>query len=402
MDPHEFITARANGLEISGIRRIFEASATLKNPINLSIGQPDFAVPEALKQAAKDAIDADKNGYTMTRGDAGLLAKVDQLVCEDLGWASPLAVDSPTGIMVTSGTSGALLLMQLALLEPGDEIIIPDPFFVAYPGQAIVAGGTAVRCDTYPDFRMTADKVEPLITDRTKAVLLCTPSNPCGVVLTESECADLLELCRSRDIALVSDEIYDVFVYPDAPAPSKAPAGELVASRLRRAPSAGRLPGAQERVLVIRGFGKTYGCTGWRMGFVAGPAWLVDAMAKLQQYSFVCAPSIAQHACAAAFDTDSTDLIKRFIRRRDMVVDRLSQVTEVARPVGAFYAFPKVPQRMGMTGTELADKLMAEREVVVIPGSVFSDRDTHFRLSFAVNDDTLERGLDAICQTLTQ
>ncbi len=400
MDAKRLVAARAQRLEISGIRRIFEAAAKLRNPINLSIGQPDFAVPDALKDAAKEAIDADRNGYTMTRGDADLLRSIALLVQEDLGWADPLAPGSPVGVMTTSGTSGALLLMQLALLEEGDEIIIPDPYFVAYPGQSIIAGARAVRCDTYPDFRMTADRVEPLLTERTKAVLLCTPSNPCGAVLTERQCAELLELCAARDIVLVSDEIYDVFVFPDAPKPSRAPSGTMTASRLARAPSPGRLPGAEERVLVIRGFGKTYGCTGWRMGFAAGPAWLIDAMAKLQQYSFVCAPSIAQRGCLAAFDVDPTPLIERFVQRRDMVVEQLSPVANVSRPQGAFYAFVEVPQRLGLTGTQLADRLMEEREVVVIPGNVFSDRDTHFRLSYAVDEETLARGLEAIRATL--
>jgi aspartate/methionine/tyrosine aminotransferase len=310
----------------------------------------------------------------------------------------------------------------MALLDPGDEFIIPDPYFVLYPRLAELTGARAVTCDTYPDFRMTAARVEPLITARTKAVLLVSPSNPCGVVASEQECRELLDLCRRKNVLLISDEIYDQFVYPEsrtsvmarASGPALArggagpgadhgqahpPGGLPVPPGDRRGPSPARVPGAQEDVLLVRGFGKTYGCTGWRLGYVAGPAKLINPMVKMQQHLYICAPTPLQWGVVEAFDTDMSGLIESFRKRRDKVVKALSAVTEVPYPGGAFYAFVKVPQRMGMTADEFM-KLARSRRVLVVPGYAFSGRDTHFRLSYAVKEEVLEEGLGILAELM--
>jgi aspartate/methionine/tyrosine aminotransferase len=249
-----------------------------------------------------------------------------------------------------------------------------------------MCAGRAVGCDTYPDFRLTAERVEPLITERTKLVLLNSPSNPAGAVLSDRECRDLLELCRARNVLLISDEIYDQFTYAESRTQAR-PDGPLAC------PSPAREAGADSDVLLVRGFGKTYGVTGWRMGYAAGPKTLIEQMAKLQQYTYVCAPTPSQHAAIAALDVDMSAHIAAYQRRRDLVVERLSAVTEVTTPGGAFYAFVKVPERLGVSATAFVDRCI-ERSVLVIPGGVFSDRDTHIRLSFATDPDALERGLD--------
>jgi aspartate/methionine/tyrosine aminotransferase len=376
----ELISARARALDVSGIRRVFELGARLADPVNFSIGQPDFPVPDPIKDAAVRAIRADRNGYTLTQGIPELLDSISRRLAEDVGWDVPSA---DLGAVVTSGTSGALLLAFLALLDPGDEVVMPDPYFVIYPALTSLAGGTPVYCDTYPDFRMTAERVEPLLTDRTKLLVVNSPSNPSGVVLSGRELRELVELCERRGVLIVSDEIYDEFTYDDAREDG-------------RTPSPARFT---ERMLLVRGFGKTYGCTGWRMGYVAGPRAVVDQITKLQQYTFVCAPSFAQHALVEAFAVDMTGEVGAYRARRDATLAALAPVTDVVRPGGAFYVFFRVPPRAAPSATAFVQRAI-DRSVLLIPGSVFSRRDTHVRLSYAVSDRTLRRGLALVAELL--
>jgi len=384
MNVEALLAERVRSVEASGIRRVFDLAGTLKDPIDLSIGQPDFPPPERMRRAAIEAIESGKNGYTPSSGIPDLRRAVWRRLEEDLGWREGGAAD----VMVTSGTLGAITLAFMALLDPGDEVILPDPYFVAYPHLATLVGAKPVLCDTYPDFRMTAERIEPLITRRTKAVLLNSPSNPSGVCLTQTQCDEVLELCRSKNVMLLSDEIYDEFVYKDGKDPTSG-----------RAASAGRGTGRDDEMLVIRGFGKSYGCTGWRMGYAAGPKALISEMIKAQQYTFVCAPSIAQWGCMPAFECDISETIATYQRRRDMVVERLSEVTEIARPGGAFFVFPKAPRRFEGKAIRLVEEAV-ERSVLIINGGVFSSRDTHFRISYAQRDDKLERGIDVLVDLL--
>ncbi len=245
LDIERLLSKRVKDIETSGIRRAWALAQSCENPIDLSIGQPDFQVPDVIKQAAVDAILADKNGYTKTAGEERLLKTIQNRLRDQFGWE--FNEGSKHGSMVTSGTAGALTLACLAILDSGDEIIVPDPHFVIYPTLAQIADAKAVLCDTYPDFRMTADRIERCITSRTKAVLLNSPANPTGVVLTKKEIDAIAQLCKERNVLLISDEIYDEFLYP--PTEFASPAK------------------TNDDVLVIRGYGKTYGCTGWRMGY---------------------------------------------------------------------------------------------------------------------------------------
>ena len=377
LDIEQLLSDRVKEIETSGIRRAWALAQACEDPVNLSIGQPDFLVPDAIKQAAIDAILADNNGYTQTAGDAGLLKSIYKRLHSQFDWE--FGDTAHHAAMVTTGTAGALTLAFLTVLGPGDEVIIPDPYFVIYPTLARIADAKAVLCDTYPDFRMTADHIAACITDKTKAVLLNSPANPTGVVLTETEVNDIASLCKDRGILLITDEIYDEFVFP--PTKHASPAS------------------INEDVFVIRGYGKTYGCTGWRMGYAAGPKPLIDAMLKLQQQTFVCAPSVLQHALIGAYDIDLSPLIERFSKRRNMVVELLGDVTELIVPEGAFYAFPKIPVTHGLTGIEFISKAI-EQDVLVIQGDVFSLHDTHFRISFAVPEVKLEQGLNILRKLL--
>lgn len=396
-DLDTLISDRSNAIDASGIRRIFALAATLDDPINLSIGQPDFVVPKAIRQAAIDAIDNHTNGYTLTQGLPTLLAKVNTWLKHDLGWdvqtVNTPDHDGPVS-MITSGTSGALVLAFMALLNPGDECIIPDPYFVAYPHWATLCGAKAVTVDTYPDFKLTAERIEPLITSKTKFVLLNTPSNPAGVVMTKDECIKLRDLCKAKGVLLITDEIYDEFAFSDAT--TDACVGDPSSLRC---PSPARIAGSHDDVLLIRGFGKTYGCTGWRLGYAAGPQAIIEQMAKLQQYTFVCAPAPLQAGAQACFETDMSEFVAEYQSRRDLVLEKLGSITEIASPGGAFYAFIKVPEHLGLTGTQFAEKAI-ERNLLTIPGGAFSARDTHFRISFATNREKLTQGLDILAELM--
>jgi aspartate aminotransferase/aminotransferase len=336
----------------------------MSQPINLSIGQPDFAVPDAVKEAAIAAIRADKNGYSVTQGIAELRERLQAQINQQYNHAD-------RRVLVTSGTSGALVLAVLAMVNPGDEVIVFDPYFVMYPALVGMVGGRCVMVDTYPDFRIDPERVAKAITPRTKMILLNSPANPTGAVAHEVEVRALAELAARHNIALVSDEIYREFCY-DAPLVSPAQ--------------------WDEHTIVVDGFSKTYGVTGWRLGFVHGPAAIIDKMTMLQQYTFVCAPHPLQWAAVAALDVDMSEYIDAYRRKRDLVVTGLRKAGYlVTEPGGAFYVFPQVPQGAG-TGSEFVARAI-EKELLIIPGGIFSRRDTHFRISYAASDATIERGL---------
>jgi aspartate aminotransferase/aminotransferase len=367
MPPHatnRWIADRMRTIESSGIRKVFELGRSLQDPINLSIGQPDFDVPEPVKAAARAAIDRGCNGYTVTQGIPELRAKIEADVRRRYPHADRAA-------LVTSGTSGGLALALWCTVNPGDEVLVFDPFFVMYPHIVTLAGGTPVYVDTYPGFDVDPDRVKAALTPRTKAILLNSPANPTGRVYSREVLRDLARLAHDRGVLLFSDEVYQAFCY-DAPFSSPAE--------------------FNDDVLVFDGFSKAYGMTGWRLGFAHGPRHVIEEMTKLQQFTYVCAPSMVQHAGVAAWDHDVATTVSRYKAKRDRIYEGLRDCFEVARPEGALYIFPKVPH-----GTAEAFANEAVRNnLLLIPGSVFSRRDTHFRLSYAADDRTLERGIEVL------
>ena len=358
------LAQRVGGFESSGIRKVFDLAARMTDPINLSIGQPHFDVPEEIQQAAIDAIRSKRNGYAPTQGIPVLLEKLQRRVDDEFH-------HSDRKVFVTSGTSGGLVLALLALVDPGDEVIVFDPYFVMYKSLVAMVGGQPVFIDTYPDFRIDVNKVRDAITPRTRAILFNSPANPTGVVAGEQEIRDLAALAAEKDVMLISDEIYRAFCFDE---PFVSPAQ------------------FNPRTLVIDGFSKTYGITGWRLGFVHGPADLVEAMIKMQQFTFVCAPQPVQWAGAVALDVDCTPFAAEYRRKRDRLLDGLAGLYEVSRPGGAFYMFPKSPAG---TGTEFVSRAI-ENQLLVIPGGIFSRRDTHFRISYAAEDAVIDRGLEVL------
>ena len=349
----------------SGIRKVFDLAAKLPNPINLSIGQPDFDVPEAVKVAACEAINTRKNGYSPTQGAATLRDKLQARVDAEYKHAD-------RKLFVTSGTSGGLVLAMLALVNPGDEVIVFDPYFVMYESLVRLAGGVLVVIDTYPDFNIDVDRVKAAITPRTKVVLFNSPANPTGALPSPAAVKDLALLCAQRGIALVSDEIYRLFCYD----------GSFVSPAVHN-----------DQTIVIDGFSKSYGMTGWRLGYAHGPAEVIQAMMKLQQYTFVCAPHPFQFAAAAALEVDMKPHIDQYREKRNRLVSGLEHHYELTVPGGAFYAFPKVPWGCA---PDFVAAAIEEHQLLIIPGNIFSRRDTHFRISYAASDEILDRGIAAL------
>lgn len=395
MSRSNYISRRALAVDASGIRKVFDLAAKMKDPINLSIGLPDFDVPQIAKDAAIEAIQEGKNRYTQTQGIEPLRLRLGADLSRELG-------RDVGEVLITSGVSGGLFLAILAVIDPGDEAIFLDPYFVMYKHLLAMAGGKSVMVDSYPDFRFHADRVERAITPRTKMLILNSPSNPTGVVMNEQEVRDAVEIARKHDLLILSDEIYEPFLYDfnsgtgfqpvrDGRQMENHPHGLKTRATTGGLPSPARL---YEKTILLRGFSKSHAMTGWRLGYAAGPAEVIAQMTKLQQYTFVCAPSPLQYAALKALDVSMADAVADYRRKRDLVFDSLGGKFEVIKPQGAFYIFPKAPA--GMTASEFVAKAI-ENNVLIIPGNVFSEQDTHFRISYATTDQKLAEGCRILC-----
>ena len=338
-----WIADRMSRIDASGIRKVFDLAAKMKNPINLSIGQPHFDTPEPIKQALYRAVAEGRNAYSQTQGIAPLLEKLQRRVDSEYGHRD-------RKLFVSSGTSGGLMLALSVLVNPGDEVLYFDPYFVMYKHLTTLVGGKPVPVDTYPDFRIDLDKVRSAITERTKVILCNSPANPTGTVLRDDELEGLAKLAAEKDVALISDEIYRTFCY-DRPFTSPAR--------------------WNERTIVIDGFSKSHSMTGWRLGYVHGPEDVIQQMIKLQEFP---------------------ERVAEYRLNRDFLVHELGNLYEFAPADGAFYLFAKAPWG---TGTEFVAEAI-KNDLLIIPGNVFSDRDTHFRISYAAEHRTLERGVEVL------
>ncbi len=363
----KIIADRTRCIDSSGIRKVFALAATMKDPVNFSIGQPDFDVPEPVKQEAIRAIERGDNKYSQTAGEGGLIEKIAGGLKAEFGWKNP-------NVLVTSGVSGGILLAFLAMINPGDEVIIPDPYFVMYKHLVNMLGGRCVFVDCYPDFGLPVGRISDAITDRTKLIIINSPCNPTGAVYAEKDIKDIVSIAANKDIIILSDEIYNIFSY-DCECVSAAE--------------------WHEKTLVLRGFSKSCGMTGWRMGYAAAGGQLADVIEKMtmiQQYTFVCAPTPFQKAASAALDCDMTMFVNAYRKKRDLIYEGLKDKFEIARPGGAFYAFVKAPDGRA---TEFVEKAIANN-VLVIPGNVFSEKDTHFRISYATSDGKIRQGVEIL------
>lgn len=366
MSGRQFIADRVKDIEASGIRRIFDLGTQLTDPIDLSIGQPDFPVPDNVKRAMIRAIESNRNGYTVTRGIPELRRRIAQQLKAEFDWEPDL--------FVTSGVSGGLLLVVMACLNPGDEVLIGDPSFVSYKHLVRLAGGVPVAVNLYDDFQLHPERFAAAVTPRTKLLIIGSPGNPTGVVFGREDMRAIAELARKHDLLIICDEIYNLLTY-DGP----------ITSVVTFAP---------ERTILLRGYSKSYAMTGLRMGYAAGPTEIITEMAKLQQYTYVCAPQPAQHGALEAMDTDVSPRVDEYRRKRDLVCELLTGVVDFVRPSGGFYLFPKAPPRFKNASEFVAAAI--ERKLLTIPGEAFSERDTHFRISYAVPNEKIRRGCEII------
>lgn len=358
------LAERVAKTEASGIRRIFDLASNLPNPVDLSIGQPDFDVPEPLKEKAIEAIRAGRNAYTPTQGAAELRAKL---------LAGPFKGHSEKQLLIAGAVSGGLILSYMALLNQGDEILLPDPYFVMYKQLALMFDAKPVFYDTYPEWKLDAGKIEALITPRTKAIIIGSPSNPTGAVYTREELKAVAEVIKKHDIIAIADDIYESYNY-DGPL-----------ARIREF--------CPDHTLTLGAFSKSHAMTGWRVGWAVGPEELVQAMTKFQQFSFVCAPTPMQVAAASAIDFGMSDYIDAYRKKRDTIYNGLNEAGyELTRPGGAFYVFVKSPWG---TGTEFVEECI-RNNLLAIPGGCFSERDTHFRLAYSAKDETIVKGLEIL------
>jgi aspartate aminotransferase len=355
---------RTQRIRVSGIRRVFEAAGD--DAINLGLGQPDFDTPEHVKQAAVDAIeDGNAAGYTSNVGIDSLREEVAEYVGFDA---------SPEEVLVTSGASEGLHVATEAFVNPGDDVLVPDPGFVSYDALAKVADANAVGVELADDLRLKPESVKEALTDDTAAFFVNSPANPTGAVQTEDDARAFAEIADDYGVTLISDEVYDRFVY-DGEHVSPAQFGE--------------------NVVTVNAASKTLAATGWRLGYVVAPTVAVDEMVKVHQYAQACANAAAQYGVAETLNDERTDeavarMRDEFEARRDLVLERLDGMgVECPTPRGAFYAFPRVPD--GFVDACL------ERDVVTVPGEAFGEGgEGHARLSYANSRENLREALDVM------
>lgn len=374
------LSNRVAGLKPSGIRKLFDKAATMENVISLCLGEPDFDTPEPIIQAGIEALKRGETHYTSNHG----LLPLRQAVAEHLKRLYGVEYAPQTQIAMTAGVSEALYLVFNAVLNPGDEVIIPTPCFVSYQAETILAGGVPVEVPTTPEdkFVPRIEIIEAAITPRTKILFVGSPSNPTGAVYDREFLIQLAALAEKYDLLVVSDEIYDRLVYGFQ--------HTCFAS----------LPNMIDRTVVLGGFSKAYAMTGWRIGYVAGPEALISGMVKIHQYSIMCAPTVSQHAALAALKIGEpfvAEMVAEYDRRRQLVVNRLNEIgLPTVEPRGAFYAFPDV-RKTGLSDDEFCFRLLEEEHVAIVPGNSFGSAGVGFaRISCATSYEILEKALERI------
>lgn len=374
------ISRRVAAVPPSGLRRFFDIAATMDDVISLSIGEPDFTTPQVILQAGIDSLLRGQTQYTSNSGIYALRAALSDYLYRLYG----VAYDPETEILITVGSSEALYLAATALLDPGDEVIVPEPSYVAYPAEVAFTGAVQVPVATFvaDDFRVTAAEIAAAITPATKAVLLGYPSNPTGAALDREDMLGIAQLAEERDLIVIADEIYDRLTY----------VGEHTCFA--------SLPGMKERTILLGGLSKSHAMTGWRLGWVCAPADLLAAMRKIHQYTIMSAPTAAQVAAIAALTDPRAEeaveaMRQSYDERRRLIVAGLNNIgLPTFTPRGAFYAFPSI-RASGMDENDFAETLLQEEHVAVIPGSAFGAAGAgHVRCCYAQRQDKIEIALD--------
>ncbi len=379
MELEKLVNPRVKDIQISGIRKISNLVAQYKGAITLTIGQPDFPTPEHIMHAAERAIAEQRTTYTPNAGLPELRQAIAGFVQSKYG----LSYSAADEIIVTTGASEALDITLRTILTEGSEVIIPGPIYPGYEPLVRLCGGVPVYVDTRESgFKLTAELLAPHLTEKTRCIILCYPSNPTGRVLTEREQQELAQLLDGRELFVISDEIYSELIY-DAPHRSFA-----------------ALPGMRDKTIVINGLSKSHSMTGWRIGYTLAPAYLSQHMVKVHQYNVTCASSISQYAAIEALTAgidDAEPMKQEYRKRRDYVYDRLTGMGfELVKPEGAFYLFPSI-ERFGLSSMQFTMRLLEEQKVAVVPGDAFSSYgEGYIRLSYAYGMDVLETGMERL------
>lgn len=375
-----YLSKQVSNLKPSGIRRFFEIAATMKEVISLGIGEPDFDSPQRVIDAGIQALQKNETHYTSNRG----LMQLRETLSDHLNNLYKVRYDPQTEIVFTVGGSEALNIACAAILDPGDEVILPTPCFVSYQGVISLAGGVPVEIPSRMEnnFLPDPEALENAITKNTKAILLNFPSNPTGAVADRDTLIEIGRIAEKHDLVVISDEIYDRLVYGEGHVCFPA------------------LPEMRERTILIGGFSKDYAMTGWRIGFACAPEKIMDGIARVHQYIIMTAPTIAQFGALVALQSCESDvqyMVQEYDRRRKLIVQGLNYIgLPTFEPHGAFYAFPKVDVT-GLSDDEFAERLLHEKHVAVVPGSAFGPGGEGFvRCSYATAFDQIEEALDRI------
>lgn len=380
MNWSEKISENVRSVPPSGIRKFFDLANTMEGVISLGVGEPDYAAPDKVIQACKESLDARQTSYTSNLG----LIELRRDIAELFSRRYHVEYDPASEIIVTSGVSEAISIAMTALLNPGDEVLIPDPAYVAYPACVRFSGGIPVLVPTWEkdSFRLTVEELEKKVTEKTKILLIGYPNNPTGTVMDRESLMKIAEFAVKHDLIVISDEIYCDLTYE----------GEHVC--------AASLPGMKERTIVLNGFSKSYAMTGLRIGYLCAPKEAVESIFKVHQYEILCASATSQYGAIAALeqcDEDVKAMCEEYAARRVMVYEGLRGMgLPVFEPKGAFYAFPDITCT-GMDDEEFSEALIREEKVGVVPGSCFGEQGRgHVRISYAASREDLKEALERI------
>lgn len=376
------LSQRVQSVPPSAIRRYFDIAATMEDVISLGIGEPDFVTPRPILEAGMRSLHEGETAYTSNAGVLELREAVAHMLTSRYG-ARPY--DAEKEVLITVGVSEAMALIMQAILDPGDEVIVPQPCFVSYTASVLLAGGAVVDLPTYASdqFQVRPQELEALITPRTKAILIGFPNNPTGAVMDRAGLLEIAHIAEKHDLIVISDEIYDRLIYGSH-------AHVMFAS----------LPGMSERTVHLGGMSKDYAMTGWRIGYAAGPTDLIGAMRKIHQYLIMSASTTGQAAALAALTDPAVEefvqqMVASYDERRRLIVNGLNQIgLDCFEPKGAFYAFPSI-RKTGMDEYEFCEQLLREERVAVIPGSGFGKGgEGHVRCAYAASKENIEKALE--------
>ncbi|ADG83762.1 class I and II aminotransferase [Thermincola ferriacetica] len=380
MNWNQKLSPRVKSIPPSGIRRFFDLVSEMSGVISLGVGEPDFVTPWHIREACIYSLE---KGYTMYTSNYGL-PQLREAIAQDIYKNYKVKYEPKNEVLVTVGVSEAMDLALRAVLDSGDEALIPEPCFVSYSPSTVLAGGVPVAIPTTleNEFRVTAAQIENAITPKTKVLILSYPNNPTGATITREELVEIAKVVEKHDLIVISDEIYDKLTYEGCHTCFSS------------------LSGMRDRTILLNGFSKAYAMTGWRIGYAAGHHEIIAAMTKIHQYAMLCAPVMAQMAALEALTNGEEEMrrmVEHYDRRRRLVLKGFAEIgLDCFEPKGAFYAFPSI-KKTGLTSAEFAERLLKEAKVAVVPGDVFgANGEGHIRCSYAASVENLSEAIERI------